>query len=137
MNPYAIAVLVIGLLSGAAGFKLGMDHEQAKQLEKIEAKERERKEAQDLADQRAIGYEQIVTYLNGKVRQSQKEWRDVLQAPVYRDCKPDAVGLRLLNEFIGSANRSRKPLVALSDGGPASDSGGHGGSDGKPAQYGE
>lgn len=104
INPYLIiAVLIAFMGAGFGGFKLGVDHEKASQIDKQESIA----EAVDAANNAAA---QAIASLKPKFTTIQNEVQHEIRTnTVYVDCKQSPDGLRLLNQ-------------ALNGGQPASDS---------------
>lgn len=138
--PISLIALVLSLtvaLSGAVGFKLGIDHRDAQALKSIEKANLRKTLAEDEAKQIALGFEQVVAYQNKQIQKATKGWRDALNSPVYRDCKLDVVGLRLLNDRITEANTAGQLDRTLPADTDATPGGINAGSDAKPVGSGE
>lgn len=131
------AAIVAIILALGAGFQLGIDHRDAQALKSINKANLLKTLAEDEAKHIALGFEQVVAYQNKQIQKATKGWRDALNSPVYRDCKLDPNGLRLLNERIGEANATGqldRPMPADTDATPG---GINAGSDAKPVGSGE
>jgi hypothetical protein len=133
----ALVLSLVVALSGSVGFKLGIDHRDAQALKDIDKANLRKIIAEDDAKQVALGFEQVVTYQNKQIQKAQKGWRDALNSPVYRDCKLDAVGLRLLNDRIGEANAAGQLDHSLLADSESASRGGNAGSDAGAVGLGE
>jgi uncharacterized protein HemX len=97
VNPYLIiAALLACLGAGIGGYRLGIDHEKANQLDQREL-------LAAVADEAANTAAKAIAQLKPKYTTIQNEvQRDVQTHTIYRDCKLSADGLRLANQALAS-----------------------------------
>ena len=96
MNPYAILAIVLAFVisvsaAGAGGFKLGMDHEKATEVDKNELVS----EAVDAATSAAATAISSLKIKNTTI--TNEVQHEVRTNTVYVDCKLPPSGVRLLN----------------------------------------
>jgi len=114
-NPWVIVCALLALAaSGGFGFKLGTEHELAKQVEAIRQAEQARVAKEEEINTVSKGYEQVVAYQNTQIKQAQKGWRDALNNPKYIGCDIGAVGVQYLNQRINEANHPGQPGATVS-----------------------
>lgn len=95
MNPYLIIAFPIALaLSGAGGFKLGVDHEKAGQLDRQELLAAVADEAANTAARAIADLKPKYTTIQGKLEKT------IETNTVYRDCRLDPVGMQLANQAL-------------------------------------
>ena len=96
MNPYLIiAALVAVALSGAGGFKLGVDHEIASQRREDEHISQAVDAANNAAAQAISTLKPVYTTIQGKVI------RETATNNVYRDCHITASGMQYVQQALG------------------------------------
>ena len=114
LNPWMIACALLALASaGGFGFKLGSDHEIAKQAQALVQQIEQRSEAEKQINTVSQGYERVVAYQNQQIKSAQKGWRDALNNPKYIGCAVGAVGVQYLNQRIQQANHPGQPDAAV------------------------
>ena len=95
MNPYlVIAFLVAVLGAGAGGFKLGVDHKKAQDLDQREL-------LAAVADEAANTAARAIAQLKPKYTTIQNEvQREIVTKTVYADCRHSPDGLLLANQAL-------------------------------------
>lgn len=137
INPWMLLTTAIALaLAGAGGFRLGMDHAKAQELAQLTQAIDAQKQAQEEAAKISAGYEQVVAYQNDIQKSFEKRWRDALDKPVYRDCRPDADGLHALRDEFAASNTARGLAYSMPSLKATAGGSGHGGLDDRSAGLG-
>lgn len=95
MNPWPIVLaMLIALGAGAGGFKLGVDHQKAQEVDKQELVA----EAVDAANAASAA---AIAAIKPKYTTIQNEvQREVRTNTIYNDCHNTADGMRLLNQAL-------------------------------------
>ena len=101
MNPYLIIAVLLSVMgAGWGGFRLGVDHEKADQIDKQQLVA-EAVDAANLASAKAIGQiRSINTVIQQEIQHETHTER------VYLDCRHTPDGLRLVNSALTGAERA-------------------------------
>ena len=93
-----IAAAAAVIAAGAAGFRLGSDHE-------IAARAREKEHITQAVDAANAASAKAIAQLKPKYTTIQNQLEKQIEThTVYRDCRLDAVGLQLVNQALSHAN---------------------------------
>lgn len=95
MNPYLIIAALLAVMgAGAGGFRLGVDHEKASQIDKAETVA----EAVDAANNASAA---AIAALKPKYTTIKSQLEKQIEThTVYRDCRLDPIGLQLANQAL-------------------------------------
>lgn len=110
MNPYAIiAVLLAFAAAGAGGFRLGIDHQKAQEVEKRELVA----EAVDAANNASAA---VLASLRPKFTTIQnKVQHEVETHTIYTDCKLSPDGMLLANQALAGAKPASESKLPQAD----------------------
>lgn len=100
MNPYLLVVVVVAYFAaGLAGFRLGVDHQKAQEVEKTELVA----EAVDAANAASAA---VLASIRPKYTTIQNQVEKQIETnTVYRDCRLDPVGLQLANQALNGGSK--------------------------------
>ena len=103
MNPYLIIAALLAVLgAGAGGFKLGVDHEKAGQIDKQESIAEAVDAANNVWASKVADLKPVFTTIQNKVQ------HEVETHTVYTDCKLSPDGMLLANQALAGGT---KPAV--------------------------
>ena len=111
MNPYIIIFALLAMMGvGAGGFKLGVDHEKASQVDRQDAIADAEDAANNAWADKVASLKPTYTTIQNKVQ------HEIETNTVYRDCKLSPDGLQLANQALtGGAKPTSESKLSNTD----------------------
>ena len=111
MNPYLIIAALLAMMGvGAGGFKLGVDHEKASQVDRQDVIAEAVDAANNAWADKVASLKPTYTTIQNKLE------KQIETNTVYRDCHLDPVGLQLANQALtGGAKPTSESKLSNTD----------------------